>query len=255
MRGKPLFLALSLLGFAPWTAAQWVTTDPTSYTYFVEQIKQAAETLKSAQQTVDGIKGVHNQVTGIYNRAKGVVGDLKKAESVWRDVDGVLTRRGAGQGMPRGDGGFVDIDKVINGTYGDPRTRGMQGADGRHEVQQQALKGVIVDSEKLLAGVADRLAKVGELAGQIDTTQNIKDSADLGNRIAIEILKTLVDMLAIAAKSHQAQSLFNYSGVTDAGTQERQRVLNDANRSMKSVEEVWGKSSKYGNGFPRLGGL
>jgi hypothetical protein len=24
---------------------------------------------------------------------------------------------------------------------------------------------------------------------------------------------------------------------------------------MKTVEEVWGKSSKYGNGFPRLGGL
>lgn len=243
MRGKPLFLALSLLTFAPWSSAQWVVSDPTSYSYYVEQIKQATESLKAAQQTVDGVKAIHSQVTGIYNRAQGVVGDLKKVESVLRDEDGVLSKRGAAQGMPRGDGGFVDIDKVLNGTYGDPRTRGMQGADGRHEVQQLALKGVIVDSEKLLGGVADRLAKIGYLAGQIDTTQNIKDSSDLGNRIAIEILKTLVDMLAIATKSHQAQALFNFSGVTDSATQERQRVLNDTSRSMRSVQDTLGVSS------------
>lgn len=216
-----------------------VVSDPTSYSYYIEQIKQAAEQLKTAQQAVGEIKAVQNQVTGIYNRARGVVEDLKRTEDGLRSISGVLTRVGMVQGMKPGDDGFIDIDKVINGTYGDSRTRGREGADARHQVQQQALKVVINDSEKLLQGVADRIGKVKELAAQIDSTANVKDSADLGNRIAIEILKTLVDLLAVAAKSNQAQALFNYSGVTDTGIKERERVLNDVSRKMKSVEDVF----------------
>lgn len=245
MKTRTLRTSIFVFSIALWLAhsqAAWsmVVSDPTSYSYYIEQIKQAAEQLKTAQKTVEEVKAIQSQVSGIYNRARGVVDDLKRTEDGLRSVDGVLTRIGKGQGMKPGDDGFIDIDKVINGTYGDLRTRGgLQGADARHQVQQQALKAVINDSEKLLQGVADRIAKVKELAGQIDTTANIKDAMDLNNRIAIETLKTLIDLLAVAAKSNQAQALNYYSGVTDAGTQARERVLNDANQKMKSVEEVF----------------
>ncbi len=255
MRGKAFFLAISLGAFAPggWSM---VVSDPTSYSYYVEQIKQAAEALKTAKQTVDEVKAVHNQVTGVYNRARGMVNDMKGAAEAARGAEGVLTRIGKGQGQTVGDDGFIDIDKVINGTFGDPRSRrGMEGADARHQVQQQALKTVINDSEKLLQGIGDRLDRVKDLASQIDSTANIKDSMDLSNRIAVEILKTLIDLLGVAAKANQAQALFNYSGVTDTTQKERERILKDANQKMQSVGDVLRTSGRFGNGFPRLGGF
>lgn len=234
-----LYISIAISLFLPSAAWPMVVSDPTSYSYYIEQIKQASEALKSAQQTVDGVKATVSSVTGIYNRGRGIVEDLKRTEDGLRSTNGVLTRVGMGQGMKPGNDGFIDIDKVINGTYGDSRTRGgLQGADARHKVQQEALKVVINDSEKLLQGVADRIAKVKELAAQIDTTANVKDSADLGNRIAIEILKTLVDLLAVAAKSNQAQALYNYSGVTDAGIQERENILKGAQQKMPEVGNI-----------------
>ena len=38
------------------------------------------------------------------------------------------------------------------------------------------------------------------------------------------------------AKANQAQALFNYSGATDAGAQDRERTLKDADRQMRSVD-------------------
>lgn len=224
--------------------AQWVVTDPASYTYYVEQLRSAASALETAQKTVDGVKqtvsqvkNVNSQLSGMYNRAKGMVEDMKRARDEF-DPKGILSKYGASLGIPSDDNGFMDIEKVLSGAFGDARTRGMQGNDIRHDLQQKALKDVINDSEKLLLGVSERLDRTGKLAAQIDTTANIKDSMDLNNRISVEILKTLIDMLAIAVKNNQTQALFSYSGVTDAGTQERQRVLTDASRQMKSVEEV-----------------
>lgn len=240
LKATVLVASLALSFVQPPPAWSMVVSDPTSYSYYVEQIKQAAEALKTAKQTVDEVKAVHNQVTGVYNRARGMVNDMKGAAEAARSAEGVLTRTGKVQGMGVGEDGFIDIDKVINGTYGDSRTRGgLAGADARHQVQQQALKTVINDSEKLLQGIGDRLDRVKDLASQIDSTANIKDSMDLNNRIAVEILKTLIDLLGVAAKANQAEALFNYSGVTDAGHQQRENILKDANKKMRSVEEVF----------------
>lgn len=232
-------------------SGQWVVTDPASYTYYIEQLRQLTSQLETARNQLDSIKQVQRDLTGMYNRARGLVEDLKRVEEEYRDIEGIIARGGPSVGIPS-IGGFEDIQKVINKTFEDSRTRsstkgGMAGADARHQVQQEALKGVIGNSERLLSGIADRMAKLRELAAQIDGTANVKDAMDLNNRISVETLRVLIDMLAVAAQNNQAQSLFNYSGVTDAGKQERQRVLNDTSKAMTSVEDAL---RQYARGKP-----
>lgn len=258
MRGKAFILALSLAGPAS-VSAQWVVSDPASYTYYVEQLRQMTAQLQAAKDTLDSMQKVQRDLTGMYNRARGLVNDIKKAEEDYRQAPRALKRVGDALGIDldigggTAAGGFADIEKVIDKTFEDLRTRASSGfggngsgtgarasgADARHELQQQALKGVIGESEKLLGGISERLGTIKDLAGQVDSTANIKDAQDLNNRIALEILRTLTELLAVAAKSNQAQALFNYSGTTDAGARERQSILNDAARQMQDVEKVW----------------
>ena len=68
-------------------------------------------------------------------------------------------------------------------------------------MHQEALKNVVLESEKLLGGIADRMSQAADIAGQIDSTRNVKDATDLTNRLLVgKILRTLIDMLAIASR-------------------------------------------------------
>ncbi|BCT69595.1 type IV secretion system protein [Nitrosospira sp. NRS527] len=206
--------------------AQWTVTDPTSYGYYVQEIQKMTEQLQTAQDTLNGVKQVHSEMVGHYNRAAGLVAQMRDVEGLVRGTVGVLTQRGMALGYPKNSDGFIDISKVLDGTYGDGRSAaGRILMDGRHELQQAALKKVVLESEKLLDGIADRMKQASTIADQIDSTRNVKDATDLSNRLLVEILNTLIDMLAIASKSNQAQALFNYSGVTDSTIKIRQKKL------------------------------
>lgn len=215
---------------------QWAVTDPTAYGYYVQQIKQMTEALTTASDTLNSVNQVRAEMVGTYNRAAGLVGEMKDMEEQVRTGKGILTTRGTVLGYPKNEDGFIDISKVLDGAYGDVRsTTNRVLMDARHEVQQEALKRVVLDSEKLLEGVGDRINQVGTIAGQIDRTRNVKDATDLNNRILVEILRTLIEMLAIASKANQAQALFQYSGVTADTVAERQRVLNQQRSTLNSV--------------------
>ncbi|SEP43238.1 hypothetical protein [Nitrosovibrio sp. Nv6] len=225
--GKTFIWAISAMLLSMGTArAQWAVTDPTAYGYFVQQIKQMTEQLKTSSDTLQTVSKVHSEMVGHYNRGVGLVNEMREVEERVRGMKGVLTTRGVTLGFPRNDDGFIDIGKVLDDTFGDGRSVGGRILmDGRHEVQQDALKKVVLESEKLLDGVADRIQQAGSIASQIDSTKNVKDATDLSNRLLAEILRTLIDMLAIASKANQAQALFNYSGVTNSTIQDRQKRL------------------------------
>lgn len=88
-------------------------------------------------------------------------------------------------------------------------------ADAKYQYQQEALKNVVATSQATLGSVDDRMKNIADLAAQVNQTTNQKDAQDLTNSLLVEVLKTLTDMLAIAAQANQAVALLNYTGATD----------------------------------------
>lgn len=286
MARKDVAVLAAVLSVATMPAyAGMVVTDPHSYTYFVEQIKKQAELVEKAAKQVETMGGVLTEakkiqanITGHYNRAValvnrienlgklvksepsgGILGEAKKWGNVGRAVSGIA-KDGAAEGgrvvkdVADIDTGNVyeDTKKVLDQVFTDPRdisnpaerTRSMSR---RYQVQQDALKEVVARSERTLAGVKDRVATISELANMIDKTENQKDAQDLTNRILVEVLATLTDMLQIAAQSNQAEALFNYRGATDATMAKRKQVLDDATAATDAFKQT---VKGMGNNYP-----
>lgn len=243
--------------------AGMVVSDPVSYTYYVEEIKKMATQVEQGAKQIETLGGVlttandiNNKMMGHYNRAQNLVrrmdrlqkvltrdthGDmferLKQIGDAGRSTGGVMRgtateAKYAGQDYAAltGEDLFADTRKVLEWNFGDPRDQSdpmakYRTADAKYQAQQEALKNVVATSQATLGGIKDRMDTINDLAGQVNQTANMKDAQDLTNALLVEVLKTLTDMLAVAAQANQAAALFNYNGATDKTFAERQKVL------------------------------
>jgi len=271
---KTKFVIAVLLALIAPAQAGMVVTDPTSYSYYVEQLKKQAEQIEAATKQVETLGGVldtvdkiESKLMGHYNRATGIVKRIDKLQKVMsRDTDGNMfaklkqigdagratggvLRGGAGElksagkdyGELTGDDLYADTRKVLEWNFGDPRDKSdpmaqYRNADGKYQAQQDALKSVVVNGEGLLGGIKERIDGIKDLANQANSTANMKDAQDMTNAILIEILKTLTDFMAIAAQANQANALFNYSGATDKTMADRQKVLSGIGKTVKESQ-------------------
>ena len=219
-----------------------IVSDPTSYTYYVQQIKDAQRALVEAQKQVDtlgGIKTAADQaqraVVGNYNRAQGLVTDLQRLEK--KLASSPTTIQGSAKkwlslgdaGLEIGEDGFYAVGKVLDTHWIDPRdlkknAERLKHLDQIYQVKQASLRGNIEASDEILRTMPQRLKTIEGLVDQIDHTENIKDAQDLSNRFLAEILKVLAEMSAIAAKIGESYALMNYQGVSEATMQQRMQT-------------------------------
>lgn len=289
--GRLCALALAL---SPAPALAIVVTDPTSYSYYVEQIKQQVDMIEKAAKQVETMGGVltetqkiYSTATGHYNRAVslvnrmsrlskavgsepsgGIFGQAKKWGNVGRQVGGI--GRGAAGELGQlgkdsdtysrklddltGDDLYVDTKEMLDEVFTDPRSienreDRYRSLDRRYQVQQGALKEVVARAERTLGGIPERLKVVQELADMVDKTVNQKDAQDLTNRILVEVLGALTDMIQIAALANQANALAQYQGASDAAMQQRQRRLEDLQESTSALGDALAK--KRGGSFSK----
>lgn len=270
--------------------AGMVVTDPSSYTYYVKQIEQQAKevehlakqvetmggVLTEAQKIQRNLTGHYNRATSLVNRVKrlsdtigkepsgGIFGEARKWGNVGRQVGGVL--KGGADETGRvirdvnditGDDLYLDTKSILDEVFVDPRDIANpedrhRSIDRRYQMQQGALKEVVARSERTLGGIKDRVKTVQDLAEMIDQTENQKDAQDLTNRIMVEVLATLVDMLAIAAQANQAEALFNYRGVSDAAMQQRKAQLQNAQDGLlEKLQKAKQNGGKFSTDFIR----
>lgn len=232
------FLVVPPQAFAFWGVGD-ITSDPTSYTYFVQQIKEAQLQLKEAQKQVDTLGGIkttaeqtQRAVTGNYNRAMGLVSDLqrlqKKLEATPTTIQGSAKKWLAlgDAGLEIGEDGFYAVGKVLDTTWIDPRdlkknAERLKKLDQVYQVKQASLRGNIEASDEILRTMPERMKKIADLVDQIDHTDGLKDAQDLTNRFLAEILKVLAEMSAIAARVGESYALMNYQGASDQVLQQR----------------------------------
>ena len=210
-----------------------VVSDPMSYTYYVEQIKMMTDELAAAQDRLDSLNGIKDQtdqmrrqLIGTYNTAIGAIERIKKLHErsngptslkgyaeKWEDIEAL---------KEDAKDGFIDARKLIDAAFKDPRSADYdrnQEIDRREQARQVAIRGVIIEAEEQLDDMPARYAIIENLINQIDQTENVKHAMDLNNRIQVEILEALLDLVNFTTKFGQAQALQQYSGASDEGLQ------------------------------------
>lgn len=232
----PVPSAFAILGMGD------IVSDPGSYGYYVQQIKEAQKAVSEAQKQVDTLGGIktiadktQRAVMGNYNRGKGLVTDLqrlqKKLEATPTTIQGSAKKwlSLGDAGLEIGEDGFYAVGKVLDTNWIDPRdlkknVERLKKLDQIYQVKQASLRGNIEASDEILRTMPQRLKTIEGLVEQIDQTENIKDAQDLSNRFLAEILKVLAEMSAIAAKIGESYALMNYQGVSEATMQQRMQT-------------------------------
>ncbi|ACS78383.1 hypothetical protein [Maridesulfovibrio salexigens] len=247
-----------LLGFFPMKAEAMTVSDPGSYGYYVQQLKEAQlqlaaakeqianqlqeikvlqDTYKMATEQLKELNDIKDQVKGYYNQGKDLVGKIKSIKSQIEAVPNTLLDQGQAIMSIIGElGDFTNPEVALDKIFGDPRSpdyNPWETLSMKYEIRQNGLKNALNHSEKLLKGMKERFAGIEELTNKIDHTENIKEAQDLTNVLLTQIIAVLSEQLALQAQLGIATNLMDFSGVKDG---ELKRI-ESARESSKSKYE------------------
>jgi hypothetical protein len=219
-----IFLASSL--FTNVALAGMPVTDPTSYTYYIQQLKEAQNQLKTMQDNLDVVTKsketlltMSSDITGAYNRAKGIVNDLKQVEGIISQTNRVFSDAKRLKDLaddPKAI--FKEVDLNFDNIFvdmTDPEVNPYMVQRKKQAEVQKIFKDALRSSEIELAKLPSRMEAIEKLASQIDQTANIKDSQDLTNRLLTELIVGQERMISLLAQLAQAEVAAEYTGYSE----------------------------------------
>jgi hypothetical protein len=221
------FITCTFLILAPPTySGGLAVSDPISYTYYVQQLEQATSAVKKGKETVESLGGLRNQVDtmtsqfrGNYARLMGIVGAVG---DLYQEVESIPSSIEAAEANFKSMIGdyeqYAKIDENLRKAFNDPRSAKYNPdvyLTHQYNVKQLSKKNVIRASEYSLAKQKKRIDALGEISGQIDKTENVKDATDLNNRFLAELIKGQLEMLAILTRLAKMEALDGYAGYED----------------------------------------
>ena len=241
MIGKKSILLSSLLALflLASNSLAWTVADPTSHIYLSEQIKQLTSQLENmkaqldeAVKANDTLMKSYESVSGTYDRVTGVYDDITSTKAFLKDSYNTVMNQYQHYKDLYGDLAAGDIETIkdlLEGIYSDPRTatseEDRERAEKEYQVQQEAIKKAIDDSESVLESMSDRMSKIQDLGNKIGKSKGTKEAQALTNSLLLEILIVLQEQLAMSTRYQQAMALTNYSGVTEEGIQARAEAM------------------------------
>ena len=260
MKYLQLICLFVFIGYFSVVKAGMPVTDPTSYTYYIKQLKEAQNQLKTMQDNLDVVTEsketlltMSSDITGAYNRAKGVIADLKKVQGILSQPNRVFSNAERIKDLaddPEAIFKEVDInlDKIFV-DISDPEVNPYMVQRKKQAEVQKIFKDALRGSEIELAKLPTRIETIEKLAGQIDLTANIKDSQDLTNRLITELIigqERMINLLAQLAQAEVAAQYTGYSEEKDGAFRERSHAkksnkrsaFSDAYKSMRIEEKA-----------------
>jgi hypothetical protein len=226
-------------------------TDPTSYTYMMDQISKTTELINKTTDQIETLGGIRTQVDqvkqsmhGVYNKTMGAINNAKRAEERLsnatlpiKETMDINDTSGAYGGSDVEDYS-ENVKKYLDTFFADPRTITAED-DGLSLAQlssikkterQAALRATIMNAEQVMSDSKTRMQNLEDLANAIDSTENIKDSQDLTNRFLYEILQLMNEFLSVYLISTEATALHNYDGYNEeSAKKEKKEFLKNGN--------------------------
>ncbi|MCD4741626.1 MAG: hypothetical protein K8R67_03950 [Desulfobacteraceae bacterium] len=223
-------------------------TDVTSYVYYLQQIKKMASMYSEAKSFKKGnfkkLEKVIENLSGSYNMGKGLQGNLKDIQSSFDDItSGKLTNLSQYQAVLKEIEGFTNAKDLVKIVWcGDEKVTPWKKQKIQHKIRQGKLKNIIINNEKRLEGIGDRISKIEDLSIMIDhsSNKNMKSAQDLTSRILIEVLSVLTEQLLLSANYYEAQAMLLYTGEqSDEEFEKEQKAM------QKKAKDDKGKSGGY----------
>ena len=225
----PIILSSALtLGVVSTSAHALVVSDPTSYSYYVEQLKNGVKQLENIQGTLD-------QTTRLSNSFDGYMNDLRSqfdfVSNIQRSLNGELSSFEAyKRSLSYSAKKSLDfsrkfdmkdlrdvIDTNLDGIYVDPTNPDYDASSVqklRTIERQRLLKEGLIKTEEKLTLLEQKYKDIEGLADKAKKTTNTKESMDLNNAILLEILAalhSLIDVTATLGQAEMAAKFINYS--------------------------------------------
>lgn len=226
--------------------AAMVVSDPKSYTYYMKQLKEASQQLKKleeqisiASDTKEQVTNMAADVTGVYNRAKGITKDLQKVRGLMEKPKRVFSD--AQRILEHGEDSaaiFKEVDLNLDNIFVDisnPDINPWMVQKKKQNEVQKIFKDALRNTEIELAKMPARMEGIEALAAQIDTTENIKDSQDLTNRLITELIIGQERMITILSQLAQAEVAAQYTGYNEQAANEFRERSNVKEKSRPSA--------------------
>lgn len=241
----PVALAVVIpLAAAHKTHAGMVVTDPTSYSYYVEQIKEATkqletlqEQLETAQDALKETQEMKNLLEGTFNHAMGTIEDLKKIQKELKEDPTELLKYAEKFLADQAQGEeWINPEDIIGDIFVDPRKTENQmerikQLNEKFHMRQKTFEQAILKAEKTHEEMPDKYARIEEIAAKIDTAQSTKEAMDINNQLLAEILRAITDLVSLTGYIGEAQAMAHFKGVDDA-------ELEKAKEELKETEEA-----------------
>lgn len=255
-----------------------VVSDPGSYSYYVQQIEQAAQQL---QQLKDQLKEIQEakqvamdtaeSVKGVYYHAKGTVAWFEDLADELKNRPLDTVERVTGIDMEEEARSFSTI---FEDNYSDVRYNNVdwlrdlgkfdlanksekQRQKIKELIHQEALKNELDTADKILDDLPAEFKNIKTLAYKIDTTQNMKSSQDLTNTLLAQMSSIMIKMLDLMAKTAKAEGIILYGGFNAEELTALIKEQMDMNEKMAKRQkpydnstgfETWPEMSKHLNG-------
>lgn len=228
-----------------------VVSDPTAYTYYIEQIKKMQDTVDGLQKATNAISKLHKQIEdgeiksvnqvnnamrGAYNHTIGASKNLQEVGDRLASVGGPLDEvdKKKEDPFPEWKGlAYLREHFKAPGEAGETRGNALKRQAAREKSYEQALSA----SQKSIEATKGRLEVQKELSNRIDKTTNIKDAHDLTNRMLSELLLIQTEILHSLNHLAAAFAMSEYSGFTSANNKGKGSGGGSGKSSSNELEE------------------
>lgn len=222
------YFICALMLALPLTANALVVSDPTAYTYYVQQIKnleQQYQQMQKVSTTVDNIKQtlesgdiesvakVQRQLEGAYNRATNAANEVNQvAVRLGATTPPLQEPDPSKDSMQWAGANYLKNRFKAPGEPGKTQLNRQERAAAQDYTYEQAL----LAANESLSKIKERFDTQVSFAEQIDKTVNVKDALDLGNRILLELVNIQTEMLAAINYMSAAIAVGQYRGLSNA---------------------------------------
>ena len=220
----------------------------------IQDFELGEEQLGVLEEQYDTIQEAYEKAHTNYGRAKGVYDEMMQVKQLYDETKATMMGRFEKlKGVYESNDpqkSVEELSDLLDVAFDDPRnidsTQWRKLMDQKFDVQQLALKELISSNEETMKGMTDRVEKVQDLANQVDETESEKDALDVNNRLLLEILMCLQEMLAMDAKYQQTMGTLKYAGVSEESIQARQNKLKELEEETERYSFEREVINKYG---------
>ena len=239
-----LFAVLLLSLFS--TTQAIVVTDPTSYGYYVEQLKSFSQQLKEAKnlgRDIDSIVSSSQEIFGFANDIEGNFKTELQAYNSYRNSLSPLQRKKLDFDRGFDPTNLRDIiDTNLDGIFVDPddplfHTEKIRKA--RNYERQRYIKEALIKTETELAEVGNHYEKMAEYAEKAQKTKSPKAAADLTNALLLEIIKAITTLTEVVSTLGQAEMALKY---THYNKQSHENHVKSQKKRFPGEIKIYGKT-------------